>query len=89
MLNKHAQEFPLQATGCALEKCRALIVLFPFLRFRSVQAVLDNTRINPADIGDIVVGTVLGPSSQRAIECRTAALFAGFPGNTCVCDHAS
>ncbi|XP_066319893.1 3-ketoacyl-CoA thiolase 2, peroxisomal-like [Miscanthus floridulus] len=44
-----------------------------------LKAVLDNTRINPADIGDIVVGTVLGPSSQRAIECRTAALFAGFP----------
>jgi len=44
-----------------------------------LKAVLDNTRINPADIGDIVVGTVLGPGSQRAIECRTAALFAGFP----------
>jgi hypothetical protein len=24
---------------------------------------LDNTRINPADIGDIIVGTVLGPGS--------------------------
>ncbi|PWZ36557.1 3-ketoacyl-CoA thiolase 1, peroxisomal [Zea mays] len=45
----------------------------------SWKAVLDNTRINPADIGDIVVGTMLGPSSQRANECRMAALFAGFP----------
>jgi len=44
-----------------------------------LKAVLDNTRINPADIGDIVVGTVLGPGSQRANECRMAALFAGFP----------
>jgi hypothetical protein len=56
-------------------------VLLP-LCFLSVQlAVLDNTRINPADIGDIVVGTVLGPGSQRANECRMVALFAGFPGN--------
>jgi acetyl-CoA acyltransferase 1 len=26
-----------------------------------------------------VVGTVLGPGSQRAIECRTASLLAGVP----------
>ncbi|KAL5207656.1 hypothetical protein ABZP36_032091 [Zizania latifolia] len=45
-----------------------------------LKAVLnvDNTRINPGEIGDIVVGTVLGPGSQRAIECRTAAFYAGF-----------
>jgi acetyl-CoA acyltransferase 1 len=41
---------------------------------------VDNTRINPGDIGDIVVGTVLGPGSQRANECRMAAFYAGFPG---------
>ncbi|KAL5212715.1 hypothetical protein ABZP36_023562 [Zizania latifolia] len=44
-----------------------------------LKAVLDNTRINPGEIGDIVVGTVLGPGSQRAIECRAAAFYAGFP----------
>ncbi|KAL5682234.1 hypothetical protein ACJX0J_008619, partial [Zea mays] len=32
-----------------------------------------------ADIGDIVIGTVLGPGSHRANECRMAALFVGFP----------
>ena len=30
-------------------------------------------------VGDIVVGSVLGPGSQRAIECRIAMLLAGFP----------
>jgi len=44
-----------------------------------LKAVLDNTKINPSDIGDIVVGTVLGPGSQRANECRMAAFYAGFP----------
>ncbi|XP_062221543.1 3-ketoacyl-CoA thiolase 2, peroxisomal-like [Phragmites australis] len=46
-----------------------------------LKAVLDNTRINPAEISDIVVGTVLGPGSQRANECRMAAFYAGFPEN--------
>lgn len=32
-----------------------------------------------ADIGDIVVGSVLGPSSQRANEARIASFFAGIP----------
>ena len=31
------------------------------------------------DVGDIVVGSVLGPSSQRANECRIAMFLAGFP----------
>ena len=35
--------------------------------------------INPADIGDIVIGSVLGDSSQRAIQCRIASLLAGIP----------
>lgn len=30
-------------------------------------------------IGDLVVGTVLAPGSQRAIECRIAMILAGFP----------
>ncbi len=31
------------------------------------------------DIGDIVIGSVLGDSSQRAIQCRIAALLSGIP----------
>jgi acetyl-CoA acetyltransferase len=44
------------------------------------QALIDKTKINPTEVGDIVVGTVLAPGSQRAIECRMAAFYAGFPG---------
>ena len=36
--------------------------------------------MNPSEVGDIVVGTVLAPGSQRATECRMAAFYAGFPG---------
>lgn len=45
-----------------------------------LQALLDKTNINANEVGDIVVGTVLGPGSQRAMECRMAAFYAGFPG---------
>ncbi|XP_020113068.1 3-ketoacyl-CoA thiolase 2, peroxisomal-like [Ananas comosus] len=44
-----------------------------------LKALLDNTKLNPSDVGDIVVGTVLAPGSQRATECRMAAFYAGFP----------
>jgi len=43
------------------------------------KALLDKTKLNPSEVGDIVVGTVLAPGSQRAIECRMAALYAGIP----------
>ena len=33
------------------------------------------------DIGDIVMGSVLGDSSQRAIQVRIAGLLAGIPDN--------
>lgn len=36
--------------------------------------------MNPSEVGDIVVGSVLGAGSQRASECRMAAFYAGFPG---------
>ena len=36
--------------------------------------------MNPSEVGDIVVGSVLAPGSQRASECRMAAFYAGFPG---------
>ncbi|KAG0454381.1 hypothetical protein HPP92_025685 [Vanilla planifolia] len=44
-----------------------------------LKALLDRTKVNPNEVGDIVVGTVLAPGSQRAIECRMAAFYAGFP----------
>jgi len=45
-----------------------------------VQAVVERTGVNPAEVGDIVIGSVLAPGAQRANECRMAAFFAGFPG---------
>ncbi|CAI0393944.1 unnamed protein product [Linum tenue] len=44
-----------------------------------LKAVIDKTNVDPSEVGDIVVGTVLAPGSQRAIECRMAAFYAGFP----------
>ncbi|KAB2003685.1 hypothetical protein E1A91_D11G152500v1 [Gossypium mustelinum] len=44
-----------------------------------LKAVIDRTKLNPSEVGDIVVGTVLAPGSQRAMECRMAAFYAGFP----------
>uniref|UniRef100_A0A1D1YV16 acetyl-CoA C-acyltransferase n=1 Tax=Anthurium amnicola TaxID=1678845 RepID=A0A1D1YV16_9ARAE len=44
-----------------------------------LKALLDATKLNPSEVGDIVVGTVLAPGSQRASECKMAAFYAGFP----------
>ncbi|CAK9162405.1 unnamed protein product [Ilex paraguariensis] len=44
-----------------------------------LKALLEKTNLNPSEVGDIVVGTVLAPGSIRAIECRMAAFYAGFP----------
>ncbi|PWA37780.1 Chain A, Peroxisomal 3-Ketoacyl-Coa Thiolase [Artemisia annua] len=41
--------------------------------------VTEKTNLNPAEVGDIVVGSVLGVGSQRSSECRMAAFYAGFP----------
>jgi acetyl-CoA acetyltransferase family protein len=43
------------------------------------RATLDRTGVEPSALGDIVVGSVLGPSSQRANEARIAMFFAGIP----------
>jgi len=43
------------------------------------KATLDRTGVEPQSIGDIVVGSVLGPSSQRANEARIAMFIAGIP----------
>lgn len=44
-----------------------------------LKAVIEKTNVDPGEVGDIVVGTVLAPGSERAIECRMAAFYAGFP----------
>lgn len=44
-----------------------------------LKAVVEKTNLNPSEVGDIVVGSVLGAGSQRASECRMAAFYAGFP----------
>lgn len=44
-----------------------------------LKATIDKTGIDPKLVGDVVVGTVLGSGSQRANECRIAALMAGLP----------
>ncbi|KAD3338402.1 hypothetical protein E3N88_33923 [Mikania micrantha] len=44
-----------------------------------LKAVVEKTNVDPSEVGDIVVGTVLAPGSQRGIECRMAAIYAGFP----------
>ncbi|GMI66394.1 PEROXISOME DEFECTIVE 1, peroxisomal 3-ketoacyl-CoA thiolase 3, 3-KETOACYL-COA THIOLASE 2 [Hibiscus trionum] len=44
-----------------------------------LKALIDRTKVNPSEVGDIVVGTVLAPGSNRATECRMAAFYAGFP----------
>ncbi|CAA3003349.1 3-ketoacyl- thiolase 2, peroxisomal [Olea europaea subsp. europaea] len=49
-------------------------LLAPVLR-----TLIEKTNVNPSEVGDIVVGTVLAPGSQRASECRMAAFYAGFP----------
>ncbi|CAM6081695.1 unnamed protein product [Calypogeia fissa] len=44
-----------------------------------LKAVLERTGVNPAEVGDIVVGTGLAPGSIRAMECRMASFYAGIP----------
>ncbi|KAL9247199.1 hypothetical protein vseg_020656 [Gypsophila vaccaria] len=44
-----------------------------------LKALIERTNVNPAEVGDIVVGTVLAPGSERGIACKMAAFYAGFP----------
>lgn len=44
-----------------------------------LKAVVEKANVNPSEVGDITVGTVLAPGSLRAIECRMAQFYAGFP----------
>eukprot|EP00462_Mataza_sp_D1_P018265 CAMPEP_0175143288 /NCGR_PEP_ID=MMETSP0087-20121206/13339_1 /TAXON_ID=136419 /ORGANISM="Unknown Unknown, Strain D1" /LENGTH=418 /DNA_ID=CAMNT_0016427321 /DNA_START=20 /DNA_END=1276 /DNA_ORIENTATION=+ len=47
-----------------------------------LKAVLDKTKIDPATVGDVVVGNVLGQSNQRANQARIACFMAGIPETT-------
>mmetsp|Transcript_34140 Transcript_34140/g.61558 ORF Transcript_34140/g.61558 Transcript_34140/m.61558 type:complete len:453 (-) Transcript_34140:453-1811(-) len=49
------------------------------LSYTVFKGVLDRTKVDPKRIGDVVMGSVMGPSSQRANEVRIAALCAGIP----------
>ena len=46
-----------------------------------IKATIERTRIDPATLGDIAVGTVLGQNVQRANECRMAMLLADVPAS--------
>ncbi|KAI7840879.1 hypothetical protein COHA_005409 [Chlorella ohadii] len=39
------------------------------------------TGVEPEAVGDVCFGSVMGPSSQRANECRIAMFLAGFPNS--------
>jgi Thiolase, N-terminal domain len=43
------------------------------------KATFAKTGVPAQDVGDVVIGSVLGPSSQRANECRIAMFLAGMP----------
>ncbi|GJX90878.1 3-ketoacyl-CoA thiolase 2, peroxisomal, partial [Tanacetum coccineum] len=42
-------------------------------------AVIEKTNLNTTEVGDMVIGSVLGAGSQRASECMMATFYAGFP----------
>jgi len=44
-----------------------------------LERILKSTRINPALIGDVVIGTVLPKGGQAATQCRIAGILAGLP----------
>ena len=58
----------------ALKDCPADDLLAAVLK-----ATLEQSGVEASAVGDIVVGSVLGPSSQRANEARIAMFLAGFP----------
>jgi acetyl-CoA acyltransferase 1 len=46
--------------------------------------VVGRVKLNPKEVGDIVVGNVLGSGGQRANQARQAAFLAGFPESVAV-----
>jgi len=57
-----------------LAKLSATELLAPVLK-----KILDETRIDPALVGDVVMGSVLAPGAARASEVRMAGFVAGLP----------
>jgi len=48
----------------------------------AIKGALDRApKLQPAQIGDVIVGSVLGLNSQRANECRIAGFLAGIPSS--------
>lgn len=46
-----------------------------------LKETIRRTGVEPEAVGDVCIGSVMGPSSQRANECRMAMFFAGFPSS--------
>ncbi|PSC76644.1 3-ketoacyl-thiolase peroxisomal [Micractinium conductrix] len=44
-----------------------------------LKETIRRTGVEPEAVGDVCFGSVMGPSSQRANECRIAMFLAGFP----------
>lgn len=81
-------DFDLLFANNILIRCTVCLLIIACFFFRlEFQALIDKTKVNPNEVGDIVVGTVLAPGSMRAIKCRIAAFYAGFPGNFCYFLH--
>lgn len=51
-------------------------LLTPVLKY-----LLEETKIDPSTIGDVVIGSVLAPGAARASEVRMAGFLAGLPDN--------
>ena len=46
-----------------------------------LKETIRRTGVEPEAVGDVCFGSVMGPSSQRANECRIAMFLAGFPAS--------
>lgn len=64
----------MQARRGGLASCPAEDMLATLFK-----RVFSDTGVDPACVGDVVIGSVLGPSSQRANQCRIAMFLAGMP----------
>ncbi|KAE8660957.1 3-ketoacyl-CoA thiolase 1, peroxisomal [Hibiscus syriacus] len=44
-----------------------------------LKALIDRIKVNPSEVGDIVVGSVLASATPRATQCRMTTFYVGFP----------
>lgn len=58
--------------------CETAILRLDFCCAQISSSIVNHVFVLQA-IGDVVIGSVLGPSSQRANECRIAMFLAGYP----------